>query len=159
MMPVLCVFQTLSPHTSPPKNNLIERLEKVLSDGVISTELEPLFKYLEDPHIGLNHRDMLTQNIEWYALAYLHYTKGEDLKTLGINVIGKTDYLKYSTVQDLLSNKQYDQCAAIFTIHSKAPQYGNKKVFTNIQHTATYPDNCRIDSDDASSNSESEFSI
>jgi hypothetical protein len=143
-----------------PENDLIQQLSEVIPNPADSNALEPLFEYLQDPDISVDHKNMLNKNIQWYALACLHYNTPTNLNMLGITVINEDKrHPQYPTVQDLLSNKQYRQCATIFHIPSNAPQHGNKKVFTYISHTATHPANCGTGSDDARSNSGSEFSI
>lgn len=150
-----------SPPSQPPERDLIDQLSAVIPNPTDSNALKPLFEYLDDQSISVHHKNMLNENIQWYALACLHYDTNTKLNMLGITVYNNHDLrTKYPTVQDLLSNKLYDQCTAFFTISSKAPHlYGDRQVLKNINHTATYPANCDTGSDDARSNSGSEFSI
>lgn len=165
-VPVIFIFPVLqAPRGTPPERDLIERLSKVIQNPADSNALKPLFEYLQDPGLSADHKNMLNKNIQWYALACLHYNTTTDLKMLSITVHNDNLHTQYPTVQDLLNNEQYDQCTAFFTIRPKAPRlHGDKQVFTDINHTATYPANCDTDSDDAPSddarsNSGSEFSI
>lgn len=149
-----------SPPSQPPERDLIDRLSEVIPNPTDSNALKPLFEYLQDPGISSDHKNMLNKNIQWYALACLYYDTNTNLNMLDITVHNDNLHTQYPTVQDLLSNKWYDQCTAFFTISSKAPHlYGDRQVFKNINHTATYPANCDTGSDDARSNSGSEFSI